>query len=465
MNDYFRKTLTNSRVYLVDNIDYDSLRDFLIESETLPVNLIENIDSNPNRRRRVREMLDCLPRRPDFAFSTFLASLHKSKQQHIADKLYEEACSLIGFGDYQLKETLKNTIETILSSSSITNSENNCVVPQANSVLQLRQRQEPIENSYVPAIQEEQSSFHHECDDEAMDEQASNRSEFSSLKSANYSKNCSFPSTFQNESKETFSRSSFYSQQKQESENNTVYQMDSNPRGLLCILTTAKRSGLKSDSLPVTRHNDKEPEASSHTTENTSVTLERDAELQSLFWKFGFYSCVIELTDATFHPDKLSTTILQFAQLPLHSKLDCCAIALLGFSVKDLHLSKTLSWFNNKNCPLLAGKPKLFLIQVPDNDDATLSRLMSGVEMPKDSLVAIGLEETNTQPGLVTSLFHVCQHMDQPCYSMQEVFERVQQFNINIAKRTVEITESFTKSWIVNPHCNLEKQDISLSTT
>lgn len=442
MNAYFRKALTISRVYLVENIDYENLKDFLLEYGILSGSILETIDSLPNRRQKVREMLDCLPRRADVVFPTFLVSLSRSNQHHISMKLYESTITLIDSNDFQLKNSLENNFKKILS----TLPENNHVTYNTTltKFISVKKHNEPTENSLPTTfdqIQESKTAMEFEDLDTFGSEPLSKDLTFSSFKYSD-----KFDSFSLKSQQMGCSVASSSSSLHQFHDNSLVYQMDSVPRGLFCIIIAKEESLLTKDAFPVQRK-EKDPTSMG----NNPYSYKSTVELQTLFWDFGFHSCVIELENSTLHSDKLNNIVFDFSRVSFH-KVDCCAIALLGFSATDLHLLKIFSSFKEKHCPSLARKPKLFLIQIP-NSEITPSNLLSGIEIPEDSLVAIGEEDkTSTQPGLVSSVVQVCRQMEHPSYSVQDIFSKVQDNNW---KLKMAIEKSLTKSWIVNSQCKL----------
>lgn len=444
MNTYFRKALTISRVYLVENIDYENLKDFLLEYEILSGSILETIDSLPNRRQKVREMLDCLPRRADVVFPTFLVSLSRSNQHHISMKLYESTIKLIDSNDFLLKNSFENNFKKILS----TLPDNNHVTSKTTKSISVKKHNEPTENSLPTTfhqIQEPKIAMEVEDLDTFGSESLSKDLTFSSFKYSD-----KFDSFSLESQQMGCSVASSSSSLHQFHDNSLVYQMDSVPRGLFCIIIAKEESPLTNDAFPV-QCKERDPIS----TEKNTYSYKSTVELQTLFWDFGFHSCVMELENSTLHPDKLNSIVFGFSQVSFH-KVDCCAIALLGFSATDLHLVKFFSFFNEKHCPSLARKPKLFLIQVP-NSEKTPSNLLSGNEIPEDSLVAIGEDETNTQPGLVSSVVEVCRQMEHPSYSVQDIFSKVQDNN---CKLKIAIEKSLTKSWIVNSQCKLAQGEL-----
>lgn len=92
MDEIYKKALTNCHTYLVDNILYDDdlLVDLIFQHDVLPRATIEAINSLPDRRKKVRKLLEVLPRRSNETFETFLQCLKNSNQDHIAKKLTDE---------------------------------------------------------------------------------------------------------------------------------------------------------------------------------------------------------------------------------------------------------------------------------------------------------------------------------------------------------------------------------------
>ncbi|XP_035696882.1 caspase-2-like [Branchiostoma floridae] len=85
-----RETLRRNRVFLLDNIDsFDRLLSELLAAEMPIVNegMVDSIQSNPTKERRIGALLDLLPRRGPTAFTTFCSVLRRTDQGFIADKL------------------------------------------------------------------------------------------------------------------------------------------------------------------------------------------------------------------------------------------------------------------------------------------------------------------------------------------------------------------------------------------
>ena len=416
MNNYFQRALRISRVDLVNNIDYDNLKDYLIQYKILPTSTLENIDSIPSRRQKIREMLDCLPRRDDHEFPKFLISLHRSNQSHIATKLYEKTIDLIEPTASQVKEQLEINIRNMLSETSSVCLENKPVTSNTVSGSTREHCNEPIENSLSfsdpkPMEAEDEYSF--------MDKES--KHETSLLTEASMTPTQPFSSSQQF--------------------NNLAYKMESNPRGLFCIITTKEGVELTGDCFP-------EFKTKASPSESNSMKIEN--ELQKLFWDFSFCCCIIEIENSTFHRDKLNQVVYQFSKLLLHDKYDSCAMALLGFSESDLGLAEILSWFTENNCSFLVSKPKLFLIQIPNdrksNPNDSLSNLISGVKIPEDSLVAIGMEDNEIQAGLISSFIHVCRKAGTSSFSAEEIFSHVREYS----ESNIVVENSLKKTWILD---------------
>ncbi|XP_078697102.1 uncharacterized protein LOC144925075 [Branchiostoma floridae x Branchiostoma belcheri] len=85
-----KEILRKNRVFLLDNIvSLDRLLSELLAADMPIVNdiMMDSIQSNRTRERKIGALLDLLPRRGPTAFSTFCAALRRTDQGFIADRL------------------------------------------------------------------------------------------------------------------------------------------------------------------------------------------------------------------------------------------------------------------------------------------------------------------------------------------------------------------------------------------
>lgn len=116
------EALIKNRVFLVRNVEYSTLRDFLIQENVFPISQIEAIDSKLHRTAQIRELIDILPRRSDNNFISFLQCLSSSDQKHIADNIAKCVYKLMEVNKRKLSAKEYKRIDESIGNLSLTNS-------------------------------------------------------------------------------------------------------------------------------------------------------------------------------------------------------------------------------------------------------------------------------------------------------------------------------------------------------
>ncbi|KAI8500205.1 luteolysis [Branchiostoma belcheri] len=279
-----REILRKNRVFLLDNIDsLDRLMDELLAAPDMPIvteNMMDSIQSNPTKERRIGALLNLLPRRGPTAFTAFCAALRKTEQGFIADQLQ-------GVVTEVEKKMEKLTVSVPPEGE----------VDQAD-VIPLDNKEGPIPVVVRPCTQE----------------------------------------FFQEKTMVT----------------HKPYKMDAKPRGLALILSNT-RFGQASQLL--------DRKGGEIDLQNATHLLEG----------LGF---------ATFpEEDKSAKDMLlilkNFAAKEEHKTADACIVVLMSHGARGLiygtdgetvKYKDIFDMFNNKKCPSLQGKPKLFFIQACRGD-------------------------------------------------------------------------------------------------
>ena len=85
--EQFRSSLRENRSYLIDNIRYDVLSDWLLKHEVFSDAHMEFIEEVKTRRARVTRMIDIFFRRSTKDYQMFLTCLKSCRHQHVATLL------------------------------------------------------------------------------------------------------------------------------------------------------------------------------------------------------------------------------------------------------------------------------------------------------------------------------------------------------------------------------------------
>lgn len=94
MDEIYRETLKGCYSYLLENVYFENLTDLLLQHGVLPKSTIEDINSLSKRQEQTQKLLDCISRRNNEAFESFMMCLEDSDQKHIADKLRDRLFEL-----------------------------------------------------------------------------------------------------------------------------------------------------------------------------------------------------------------------------------------------------------------------------------------------------------------------------------------------------------------------------------
>ena len=89
------KCLNRNRKYLIDNIDYDSLRDHLIANDIINSCHLEYIDAAVTRSDKVSRLVDIMKRRSTMCYRKFLTCLEVIGQSYISKTLEQEGGKLV----------------------------------------------------------------------------------------------------------------------------------------------------------------------------------------------------------------------------------------------------------------------------------------------------------------------------------------------------------------------------------
>ena len=101
------KCLKRNRKYLIDNIDYDSLRDRLIENDMFSSCHLEYIDAAVTRRDKVSRLIDIMKRRSTLCYRKFLTCLEVIGQTFISKTLEQEGGILL-----QISQSINQSVHS-----------------------------------------------------------------------------------------------------------------------------------------------------------------------------------------------------------------------------------------------------------------------------------------------------------------------------------------------------------------
>ncbi|CAH1239904.1 CASP2 [Branchiostoma lanceolatum] len=276
-----REILRRNRIFLLDNIEsLDRLLAELLAADIAIVNdsMVDSIQSNPTKERRISALLDLLPRRGPTAFSSFCAALRRTDQGFVADQLEG-----VTTGVEKKMETLTVSVPP--------------VEEEADVIPTLDDKKGPI-----PVVV----------------------------------KACT-PAFFQ-----------------QIKAKHKPYKMEAKPRGLALILSNTRfgqASGLQDR-------------------KGGEVDL---LNIEHLLLGLGFQTFPEEDKSA----EDMCSILKNFAAKEEHRAADACIVVLMshgaqgeiyGTDGKTVEYRDIFAVFDNKNCPDLQGKPKLFFIQACRGD-------------------------------------------------------------------------------------------------
>ncbi|XP_076472581.1 cell death protein 3-like [Babylonia areolata] len=88
--DYrFRETLRKSRIFLLENVIFDVLTDHLIDQDIFSDGMLDYIKAGSDRIEKIRRMLDYLVRRPNSCYDRFLTALNNSGHEHCVNYIQQ----------------------------------------------------------------------------------------------------------------------------------------------------------------------------------------------------------------------------------------------------------------------------------------------------------------------------------------------------------------------------------------
>ena len=87
MDELHKKTIKKNYKYLVDNLDFKDIGDYLIQEEILNEEHCEEIEARNTRAERAREFLRILQTRGPRAYDSFINALNESNNEYIASHL------------------------------------------------------------------------------------------------------------------------------------------------------------------------------------------------------------------------------------------------------------------------------------------------------------------------------------------------------------------------------------------
>ena len=104
--------LNRNRIYLIDTIDYDSLRNRLIESDMFSSCHLEYIDAAVTRSDKVARLIDIMKRRSTLCYRKFLTCLEVIGQTFISKTLEKEGGILL-----QISQSINKSINQSVHST------------------------------------------------------------------------------------------------------------------------------------------------------------------------------------------------------------------------------------------------------------------------------------------------------------------------------------------------------------
>ncbi|CAI9737897.1 caspase-3-like isoform X1 [Octopus vulgaris] len=396
MNHIYLEALIKNRVFLVRNIEYSTLRDFLIQENVFPMSQIEVVDSKLHRTAQIRELIDILPRRSDKQFVLFLQCLSYSEQKHIADNIAKCVYKLIEANKPKLSINEYKRINESISNLTLTETPS---YPTENV----------DENHYEIAFSPQEES----------------QSESSFLFEEN-------EPSYENgeDSNPTVSYLAYY-------------KMSSEPKGLFFIINN---DTFKDCSL---NRNGSKKDVSDLMTLFSDLNFVRDKkenlnamDMKLALWGFSQMT-LLEKADCC------------VVALLTHGKN---INQLLGVDGNVVHLDDLLAYFNSENCPALVGKPKLFLIQACRDDIKTESYHQAAIR--SDVVISYStspghVSHRDPQEGSVfiqeiVSVFSECSKHMSITDMLIKVRGNIKQKYPNVPQ--YPITEfALEKSWYLNP--------------
>ncbi|XP_067659056.1 caspase-9-like isoform X2 [Haliotis asinina] len=319
MDEVQKEALRRSRVFLVTNLMPNSLWDHLVEKGVFTDMMLEYIKCKKPRSEQVRTLMTDLNRRHRAAYNAFLECLDETGHEHCADHIRNHEMR------YRIEKGLVPVMQETSSNSSSVQAPSGVFAGQTAQVVNMtHQSSPPQQPSSQPPSQP--------VDDDVemlllQDNPQPSSSEPSSIALHGYAYH-------------------------RLSSTDDVYPMESTPRGYVFVINNKDflymqpRLGTDSD-------------------------VQR---VESLFERLGFVVKVMHNLTA----ELMRMSLREFARQCRWDQVDSCVVVILTHGGNDQRMYGTDGWFNNNNfitnrdlfdtfgsnnCPILQGKPKLFLIQ------------------------------------------------------------------------------------------------------
>lgn len=362
-----KEALRKSRIFLVENVIFPDIVDHVIDQDIFSESMLDHIKAGGDRVECIRQLLDYLNRRPDNCYNKFLTALTNSGHQHCAEmveKMYvlsgptqiSEAQNPVpnpsaASFHYQNPED-DDPMEEELNPSGIYSSiivqtsgpgYPSCGFPETEFASMRISESYPVQESSA-----EGSSWHHIP---PVSPPVSPQTSTAANSEPQLSPPVSFvrPPSGGNFSKLTAYQLQIFSNQ------DNVYRMDSVPRGFVLVINNEEFNAMPS-----------------------RPGSQKDQEsLHYMFQLLGFK--ISHEKDKT--AEEMFTLLKTFARYPELKNVDALAVVILSHGgqngviygkdgshidnramhyITDEIIQKV---FSSRNCPLMANKPKLFIIQ------------------------------------------------------------------------------------------------------
>ncbi|KAL8560625.1 hypothetical protein ACOMHN_065796 [Nucella lapillus] len=89
MDHRMKEALRKSRIFLIENVIFDVLVDHLVDQDIFSDTMLDYIKAGSDRIEKIRRLLEYLVRRPDTCYMKFLTALTNSGHEHCARRIEE----------------------------------------------------------------------------------------------------------------------------------------------------------------------------------------------------------------------------------------------------------------------------------------------------------------------------------------------------------------------------------------
>ncbi|XP_046563029.1 caspase-2-like [Haliotis rubra] len=321
MDEFQLEALRRSRVFLVSNVMPDSLWDHLVENGVFTDMMLEYIQCKKPRSEQVRTILSDLNRRHRGAYNAFLQCLDETGHEHCAEHIRNHEMR------YRIEKGLPPVMQETSSRSSSVQAPSGVFVGQTAQVVNTTHQPPPPP---LPSSQPPSQPVDDDDDVEMrllQDNPQSYSSEPPSIALHGYSYHRRWNT-------------------------DDVYTMESTPRGYVLVI------------------NNKE----FHYMQARCGTDNDVRNVKMLFEGLGFGVSILHNLTA----ELMRTKLREFAGSCPWNQVDSCVVVILTHGGNDQRMYGVDGKFDNDNfitnrdlfntfgsinCPILQGKPKLFLIQ------------------------------------------------------------------------------------------------------